>query len=1182
MERESSPADPWAPVSQIGFRVSCRIRYHRVFRQPRHRVSSPSLFPVPPTDSRRWGQLYGVATSLAIAEHIQRRDSLTLVLLPGAAELMRLQAALCWFLPDNLPIRVFPDWETLPYDPFSPHQDIVSQRIEALYQLQQGPTGALLLPVPTLLQRLAPPDFVHGHALLLERGQSLDPEVLQRDLVQAGYRAVSQVLEHGEFARRGSLLDLYPMGAGTPYRLDFFDTELDAIKVFDPETQIATDSVDSVQLLPAHEFPLNEPGTTHFRKQFRERFEQYGSSPIYRDVTSGIAPSGIEYYQPLFFDCMATWRDYLPETLSVLMLEGSELALESRWQQIGERYEQMRHNVERPLLPPEELFVAVEDVRAMIDSLSPIEVGSFEASGLEAHNFGTQLPGRFPVNARHAQPLKLLQAHLKDNPGRVLFTAESPGRREAFSDLLRGNGIQPKTVDDWQRFLDSELQHAIAVAPCDEGLQLASGELAIIDETQVLGERARTSRRSRRDRRRSEALIANLADLALGTPVVHIDHGVGRYRGLTTFDIGDVQTEYLTLEYADDNKLYVPVANLHLIGRYTGAGEDSAPLHRLGSDQWVKARRKAAEKARDVAAELLDVHARRAARQGRAVPVDAASYAQFASTFPFEETEDQARAIEDALDDLKRTQPMDRVVCGDVGFGKTEVAMRAAFATADAGLQVAVLAPTTLLVQQHTKNFQDRFADWPICIASLSRFGSSKEQRKTLDELASGKVDIVIGTHKLLSKDVTFKSLGLVIVDEEHRFGVRHKEYLKSLRAEVDVLTLTATPIPRTLNMSLAGLRDLSIIATAPAHRHAIKTFVTQWSDQIVREACQRELARGGQVYVLHNEVQTIEKVAHDIATLVPEATVQFAHGQMREAELESVMLDFYHQRFSILVCTTIVESGIDVPTANTIVINRADKLGLAQLHQLRGRVGRSHHRAYAYLITPHPKAMTADAKKRLEAIESLEDLGVGFTLATHDLEIRGAGELLGEGQSGQIQQVGFTLYSELLERAVAALKAGKIPDVDAPLGGHTEIDLHMPALLPDDYVPDVHTRLVLYKRLSGATSLEEIRDLQIELINRFGLLPQQTTALIALTEFKLRCDALGVSKLDAGAGGGRLRFQANPKVDPTLLIALVQTQPEVYGFEGQNTLRFSADLDARETRLSFIEELLSTLEAPA
>ena len=1143
-------------------------------------MTTPFLFPEPTATATRWGQLHGAALPLAIAEHAARTDSLTVVLLPGASDLLQLEAPLRWFLGDSVPLRVIPDWETLPYDPFSPHQDIVSQRIEALYHLQQQTTGVLLLPVQTLLQRLAPPSFIRGHALMLECGQTLDPESLQRDLVEAGYRAVSQVLEHGEFARRGSLLDLYPMGAAHPFRLDFFDDELDSIKVFEPETQIATETVDVVQLLPAHEFPLNEDGIKRFRQQFRERFEQYGGSPIYRDVTAGIAPSGIEYYQPLFFDAMASLDAYLPADISVLALDGWREALDQQWQSISDRYEQMRHDIERPLLPPDELFQSRDSVVEQIDARQPVLLGAFEAKGKDAHNFATQLPDRYPINSRAEQPLRLLQESLTRRAGRVLFTAESPGRREALHDLLRGNGITPKPVDTWADFMASELIHAITVAPTGDGLQLADGNLALIDETQLFGERARTSQRSRRDRRRSEAMIANLADLAVGAPVVHIDHGVGRYLGLTTLDIGGITTEYLTLEYADDNKLYVPVASLHLIGRYTGADEDTAPLHKLGSDQWAKVKRKAAEKARDVAAELLDVHARRAARQGRAIALDAANYTRFASDFPFEETEDQARAIDDTIADLQATQPMDRVVCGDVGFGKTEVAMRAAFAAADAGTQVVVLVPTTLLAQQHTKNFQDRFADWPLRIAGLSRFGSSKDHTAILEDLANGKIDIVIGTHKLLSKDVKFKNLGLVIIDEEHRFGVRHKEHLKSLRAEVDVLTLTATPIPRTLNMSLSGMRDLSIIATAPAHRHAIKTFVTQWNDHVIREACQRELARGGQVYVLHNEVRTIEKVANDIATLVPEATVQFAHGQMRETELESVMLDFYHQRFSVLVCTTIVESGIDVPTANTIIINRADKLGLAQLHQLRGRVGRSHHRAYAYLITPHPKAMTPDAQKRLAAIESLEDLGVGFTLATHDLEIRGAGELLGEGQSGQIQQVGFTLYSELLERAVEALKAGKIPDIDAPLGGNTEVDLHMPALLPEDYVPDVHTRLILYKRLSGAGSQADIDDFQVELINRFGLLPEQAKTLVAQTEFKLRCDALGISKLDASVGGGRLRFDASPHFDPMKLILMVQKSPQVYSFEGQTVFRFAADLEERESRIQFVSTLLNTLES--
>ena len=1144
-------------------------------------VSVKQTLAKPPESSRHWGQLHGSATALAIAEHASRIKQLCVVLVPGMTELTQLEAGLQFFLPENRPLLVVPDWETLPYDPFSPHSDIVSQRIEALYHLPKTKRGVLLLPVSTLMQRLAPPAHMNQFSLVAETGQTLDPDLLREDLSKAGYRAVDQVLEPGEYARRGSILDIYPMGSKAPYRLDFFDDELDSIRSFEVETQIAKDKVESVHLLPAQEFPFNESGITTFRQNFRDRFENYSNCPMYRDVSNGLLASGIEYYQQLFFDQpLVPLNEYLPAKTSVLALDGCSEAITAHWENIGLRYEQMRYDVERPLLPPEEVFLSDEQALKTLADMAPIHLHSFETTEDKAYNFGSQLPGSYGINARNERPLMLLEQYLDKFDGRVLFTAESPGRRESLLGLLRDNRHTVHPVEDWQDFLGSKHKLAITVAPVASGLQCPSAPVAIVDETQMLGQRARKSNRKRRDARKAEALISNLADLQIGAPVVHIDNGVGRYQGLTTLDVGGTKTEFLTLLYASDAKLYVPVASLHLISRYSGSDEDSAPLHKLGSEQWAKVKRKAAEKARDVAVELLDIHARRAARKGRSFELDVSNYETFSAAFPFEETEDQGRAIEDVVADLRSEQPTDRVVCGDVGFGKTEVAMRAAFVAADGGAQVAVLVPTTLLAQQHLKNFQDRFADWPFKIAGLSRFGGKANQTNTLKGLADGSVDIVIGTHKILSKDVKFKNLGLVIIDEEHRFGVRHKEALKSLRAEVDLLTLTATPIPRTLNMSLAGMRDMSIIATAPAHRHAIKTFVCEWNDQVIREAVQRELSRGGQVYVLHNRVDTIAKVTRDLEELLPEATVRFAHGQMAESELEEVMLDFYHQRFNVLVCTTIVESGIDVSTANTIIIDRADKLGLAQLHQLRGRVGRSHHRAYAYLLAPPKGQLTPDAEKRLAAIESLEELGVGFTLATHDLEIRGAGELLGEGQSGQIQAIGFSLYTELLERAVKALKSGQIPEVDAPLMDTTEVDLHMPALLPEDYVPDVHMRLVLYKRIASAADLEALHDIQVELINRFGLLPDQGKNLIAVTELKLRCEALGVKKLDFNAAGGRVLFTEKPKVDLMVLIELVQKQSKTYKFEGQSALRISADLRDRETRLAAAEALLKQLEA--
>ncbi len=1163
----------------------------------------------PAARARHWGQLYGCAPALAIAEAAHRHDSLTLVVVPGMAEALTLEQELRFFSGADLPVLGLPDWETLPYDRFSPHQDIISQRLETLHRLPQTRRGILLLPVSTLLQRLAPPSFLDGQVLLLRRGERISRELLRERLVRAGYRRVEQVLEHGEYALRGSLLDMFPMASETPLRLDFFDDELESIRSFSADDQRSIDQIDEVRLLPAHEFPFNDDAIATFRAAFREAFPpEARNSPLYRDVSNGLLPAGIEYYLPLFFQRgeaspgagLASLTDYLPAGAQIIAAAGCEDAAAHFWEQLEARYEDRRHDVERPILPPAALYQPIDEGLAPLRAAAAVQIDSFEHAGADAGadaggdacNFATTTPGSYPVQVRAESPLQLFKQFLErfgdEAGGSVLLAAESAGRREALSELLHGNGLRPRAVDGWADFVTAaaagDAGLYLVAAPLGSGLHAAHTRLgrglAIVCESQLLGERARQTRRTRRDTRDADAVIRNLTDLSIGAPVVHIDHGVGRYQGLVRLDVGGVEAEFLMLEYAGSDKLYVPVSALQAISRYTGASEEGAPLHKLGGEQWSRLRKKAAEKARDVAAELLEIHARRAARRGHAFPAQSDNYAAFAANFPFEETPDQAQAIDAVLADMRREQPMDRVVCGDVGFGKTEVAMRAAFAAVDAGKQVAVLVPTTLLAQQHAQNFSDRFADWPVRIESLSRFRSKAQQDKVLAEMKAGRVDIVIGTHKLLQAGIDFANLGLVIVDEEHRFGVRHKERLKALRAEVDLLTLTATPIPRTLNMSLAGLRELSIIATPPAHRHAIKTFVSEWSDQQVREACQRELARGGQVYVLHNEVKSIERVARQIEEIVPEASVRFAHGQMRESELESAMLDFYHQRFNVLVATTIIESGIDIPTANTIIINRADKLGLAQLHQLRGRVGRSHHRAYAYLLVPPKSLISADAQKRLEAIESLEDLGVGFTLATHDLEIRGAGELLGEGQSGQIQEVGFTLYSELLDRAVKALKRGELPDADASHSGATEVELQLPALLPDDYVPDVHNRLILYKRIASAADDAALRELKVELIDRFGLLPQASKTLFDVTALKLRCDALGIRKLEAGARGGRLLFSARPRFEPIALIRLVQAEPAAYRFDGGDVLRFSANLAEPAARLEFLDRLLARFEA--
>ena len=1157
---------------------------------PHESVTSPfdPRLPSAPGERIQWGNADGAIAALAIAGAARRHRGLILVVTADAQGAALMESEIRFFAGGDLELLTFPDWETLPYDVFSPLPELVSRRLSTLHALRDLRGGILVVPVTTLLQRLCPPSFLDAHSLVLRVGDRFDLPATRRRLEQAGYQCVSQVVGHGEFAVRGALLDLFPMGADAPLRIDLLGDEVDSIRTFDPDTQRTVDRIDAVHTLPAREFPIDPAAIQRFRSQFRIAFEgDPQRSPIYRDVSAGHLPGGIEYYLPLFFEQTARLFDYLPPDTLVIHPDGVAAQAEAFFAQADERYEQRRHDIERPLLPPRALYLEPEELLAALRDRAAValceETLDERRRGFAGvANFAPRTLPSLALQARAAEPARALLDFLASEPGRVLFVAESAGRRELLIESLREHGIRPEPVDGWRRFLDSTAAVAITAAPIERGLALDDPALALVPESLLLGERVSQQRRRKRAATDPDLVIRNLTELHVGAPVVHEQHGVGRYLGLQSLEVGGQRGEFLALEYDRGDKLYVPVASLHLISRYTGVSEEAAPLHRLGGDQWERIRRRAAERARDVAAELLDVYARREAREGFAFPLPREDYAAFAAAFPFEETPDQQAAIDAVLADMARVRPMDRVVCGDVGFGKTEVAMRAAFVAALAGRQVAVLVPTTLLAQQHYQNFADRFADWPVRIESLSRFRSTKEIAKILAALAAGEVDIVIGTHRLLNADVTFKALGLVIVDEEHRFGVRQKERLKALRSEVDMLTLTATPIPRTLNMAMAGLRDLSIIATPPAERHPIKTFVSRWSDAMVREACQRELKRGGQVYFLHNEVESIDRMARSVEALVPGARVRVAHGQMREHDLEQIMRDFYHQRFSVLVCTTIIESGIDVPSANTIVINRADKLGLAQLHQLRGRVGRSHHRAYAYLITPPPAAMTPDAVKRLEAIEQLEDLGAGFALATHDLEIRGAGELLGEEQSGQIQEIGFTLYIELLERAVQALKAGRVPDIDRPLDHGAEVDLQIPALLPEDYLPDVHARLIQYKRIASAADLDDLRELQVEMIDRFGLLPDAAKHLFAVTELKLLAQPLGVRKIEAGPQGGRLLFQPEPAVDPLLVIRLIQAKPTELRLDGGERLRFTADLPAAPDRIGYVEALLRTLAGDA
>lgn len=1150
---------------------------------------SRTSYPAPPLPRagqlRAWWRAPASPTALAwyLAQAARVHDAPLLVIARDNHGANQLEADLQTLLGGDpgLPVVAFPDWETLPYDRFSPHPDIISQRLAALHRLPTLKRGLVIVPVQTLLQQLAPRSYVIGGSFDLKVGQRLDLEAEKRRLESAGYRNVPQVMDPGDFAVRGGLLDVFPMGADEPLRVELLDEDIDSIRAFDPESQRSLDKVEAVHMLPGREVPMDEASIARVLATLRERFDvDTRRSALYQDLKSGLAPAGVEYYLPLFFERTATLFDYLPDGSLPVVCAGAGEAAEAFWAQTGERYEQRRHDVERPLLPPSALYLSPELLRERLNDAPRIEVWAADHARIaDAHALGDQPLPPLPVAAREAPAGDALKSFLGHYPGRVLIAADSPGRREALLEVLQAAELKPPVVADLPGFLADDARFAIAVAPLEDGFALDDPRIAVLTERQLFPERAGSTRRTRRAGREPEAIIRDLGELTEGAPIVHEDHGVGRYRGLIAMDVGGMPGEFLEIEYAKGDRLYVPVAQLHLISRYSGASPETAPLHSLGGEQWSKAKRKAADKVRDVAAELLEIQARRQARAGLALQVDRAMYEPFAAGFPFEETPDQLAAIDATLRDLASSQPMDRVVCGDVGFGKTEVAVRAAFAAASAGKQVAVLVPTTLLAEQHYRNFRDRFADYPLKVEVLSRFKTSKEIKAELEKVAAGTIDVIVGTHRLLQPDVKFKDLGMVIVDEEQRFGVRQKEALKALRANVHLLTLTATPIPRTLNMAMAGLRDLSIIATPPPNRLAVQTFITQWDDALLREAFQRELARGGQLYFLHNDVESIGRMQRELSELVPEARIGIAHGQMPERELEKVMLDFQKQRFNVLLSTTIIESGIDIPNANTIIINRADRFGLAQLHQLRGRVGRSHHRAYAYLITPDRRAITPDAEKRLEAIASMDELGAGFTLATHDLEIRGAGELLGEDQSGQMAEVGFSLYTELLERAVRSIKQGKLPDLDAgeEVRG-AEVELHVPALIPEDYLPDVHTRLTLYKRISSARDSDALRELQVEMIDRFGLLPDAAKHLFAIAELKLKANTLGIRKLDLGENGGRIVFESKPNIDPMAVIQLIQKQPNLYAMEGPDKLRIKHPLPLPEDRFNAARALLTTL----
>jgi transcription-repair coupling factor (superfamily II helicase) len=1117
---------------------------------------------------------------------------------PGDAQ--RLADELPFFAP-GLQVTVFPDWETLPYDSFSPHQDLISERLATLWRIHTRHHGdglqVVMMPATTALYRLAPPSFLAGTTFLFKQKQKLDEAALKAQLTLAGYSHVSQVVSPGEYAVRGGLIDLFPMGSPVPYRVDLFDNEVDSIRTFDPDSQRSLYPVPEVRLLPGREFPMDEAARTRFRQRWRERLDGDPTrSRIYKDIGQGLATAGIEYYLPLFFDQPATIFDYLGADTHLVLHGEVDAALEHFWTDTRERHRFAATDPDRPVLPPEDLFQRTDEFFANTGRLATLALRGHEPVGLQgtpesAVAWARPLPD-LAADRGATEPLAALGRHLDSTAHRVLIVAESDGRRESLLELLRDHRIDPPSVATLAEFEASDEKFAITAAPLATGFfwfePAAQRAIQFVTETELFASTPQGRRRRKQEQESSvDALIKDLSELKIGDPVVHANHGIGRYRGLINLDLSNGQdggaSEFLHLEYADQATLYVPVSQLQLISRYTGVSADEAPLHKLGSGQWDKARRRAAEQVRDVAAELLNLYARRAAREGHAHRYSAHDYEAFAASFGFEETPDQRAAIHAVIQDLVSPKPMDRLVCGDVGFGKTEVALRAAFVAVMGGKQVAILAPTTLLAEQHYQTLVDRFGKWPVKVAELSRFRSTKEVKASLEGLEAGTVDIVVGTHKLLSPDVKYKRLGLLIIDEEHRFGVRHKEAIKAMRAEVDVLTLTATPIPRTLGMALEGLRDLSVIATAPQRRLAIKTFVRSEGNSVIREAVLRELKRGGQVYFLHNEVETIEPRAQRLRELVPEARIAVAHGQMPERQLETVMRDFVAQRHNLLLCSTIIETGIDVPTANTIVISRADKFGLAQLHQLRGRVGRSHHQAYAYLLVPDTETLTNQAQLRLDAIQSMEELGSGFYLAMHDLEIRGAGEVLGENQSGNMMEVGFQLYNDMLAEAVRALKNGQEPDLLSPtgiFGGSTEVNLHAPALLPDAYCGDVHVRLNLYKRLATASKPEQLDAMLEEITDRFGKLPVQGQTLFDTHRLRVLAKPYGVLKIDANPRQMAITFRPNPPLEPMRIIELVQKNRSVK-LAGNDKLRIDRELADPKDRAQFIRDVLRSLGPP-
>jgi transcription-repair coupling factor (superfamily II helicase) len=1128
------------------------------------------------------GSAYTLPFLLMLNQLIEEREGPIFIIAPDALHATRLQREYPFLQTTHTPLMSFPDWEVLPYDHFSPHKDIIADRLQTLSLLPSFKKGALVAPVSSVMQRLPPPSFLQTQAFHLKVGQHFDRQEMTKTLSNLGYHSVKQVMESGEFAIRGSIFDLFLSNEKYPYRIDLFDDEIDSIRIFSPETQRSIENMTEIKGLSAKEFPFDKEGINQFKTQWFECFPRdEGDCSIYREVIKGIMPAGIEFYSPLFFQETATIFDYLPSNTLIIQLASLSEKAEQYWQHINDRYEQYGHDLMRPILPTRHLWLIPSELFEKINAYPKIKA-QVQAVKNDVSHVDLQaepLPD-LSIDANKKEPLVNLKKYIETHQYRLVITVESSGRLEVMQALFHKHGVFAKHFQALEDFFHHDEFLGICVANLDEGVVLKDKKIAIVTEAQLYDKKVlqRRRRKQKGAATNTDLMVKSIAELEINDSVVHLDHGVGKFLGLQTLSIGDHQAEYLTLSYQNNDKLYVPINALHLIHRYSTAESAHSPLHKLGNDRWERAKTKAAKRIFDVAAELLAIYAKRALSKTVSYTVDESEYSQFAEQFPFEETPDQQQAIDCVLKDLQSPSPTDRLICGDVGFGKTEVAMRAAFVTVSNNFQVAILAPTTLLVEQHSHNFMDRFSSCPFKIASLSRFKTLSEQKEIIGEAKLGKIDILIGTHALLGKSIEFKNLGLLIIDEEHRFGVRQKEQIKSLRSEVNIITLTATPIPRTLNLALSSIRDLSIISTPPPKRLGIKTFVHLKTNSIMKEALSREILRGGQIFYLHNNVQTIDSAAREIESLMPDATVAVAHGQMSEKKLERIMSDFYHQRFTILVCTTIIETGIDIPTANTIIINRADKLGLAQLHQLRGRVGRSHHQAYAYLFVPEETCLSKDAKKRLEAITQSSELGAGFMLASHDLEIRGAGELLGDEQSGQMNEIGYSLYMELLQRTVEDLRKGKKPTMDFKRQRGVEIDLHVTALIPEDYILDVHTRLQFYKKISHTHSPEELDDLKIELIDRFGPLPHQGQALFDSTALRFECEKLGIYKLNANAASGKLEFSTKTTISPDTIIRLIQTKPATFKLSGSSTLHFTLKKHSPENRISLVENTLAML----